>query len=319
VPSGGSEIPPPGSGDLSEDNVLSGAANPCKNIGETMRRSETQGISEVEQMGPGVAPASQARAGETNRPALSAAARTRVVLVDDNPLFRESLSLNLTESGFDVRAFGSGKAAVAHLVAGSDDDIVLLDWMMPEMNGIEVLSRIRDANIPIPIIFLTELTDQIYEEAALQRGAVDFVDKSRSFSILLRRINLIVQGAKSGRAAAEGDTGTGPVLVRGDLELRRQTARAFWKGSEVALTNTEFKMVDLLATRAGEDIRYRELYDLVHGEGFLTGSGAEGYRANVRAFVKRIRDKFRVVDRDWDVLENYSGFGYRWRDCGDAS
>jgi two-component system response regulator ChvI len=313
------EILGAGSGERAEDDVLSGTANPCKNIGKNMRRREAQGISEVEQMGPGMAPASQVRAGETNRPALSAAARTRVVLVDDNPLFRESLTLNLSESGFDVRAFGSGKAAVAHLVAGSDDDIVLLDWMMPEMNGIEVLSRIRDANIPIPIIFLTELTDQIYEEAALQRGAVDFVDKSRSFSILLRRINLIVQGAKSGRAAAEGDAGAGPVLHRGDLELRRQTARAFWKGSEVALTNTEFKMVDLLATRAGEDIRYRELYDLVHGEGFLTGTGAEGYRANVRAFVKRIRDKFRVVDRDWDVLENYSGFGYRWRDCGDAS
>ena len=264
-------------------------------------------------MGPGVASASQLRVGEAQRQAMSAAPRTRVVLVDDNPLFRESLTLNLTESGFDVRAFGSGQAAVDHLVAGGDDDIVLLDWMMPEMNGIEVLSRIRDANITIPTIFLTELTDQIYEEAALQRGAVDFVDKSRSFSILLRRITLIVQGAKSGRGA-ERETAAGPVVLRGNLELRRQTARAFWKGSEVALTNTEFKMVDLLATRAGEDIRYRELYDLVHGEGFLTGNGSEGYRANVRAFVRRIRDKFRMVDADWDVIENYSGFGYRWRD-----
>lgn len=238
--------------------------------------------------------------------------RTRVLLVDDNELFRESLSLNLNEAGFDVNAFATGEAALAHLTAGADEDIVLLDWMMPGMNGIEVLRRIREANLPVPIIFLTELTDQIYEEAALQGGAVDFVEKSRSFSILLRRINLIVQGAKTVRENISPEASTGPVFRRGPLELRREAARAFWKGNEVPLTITEFKMVDLLATQAGKDVRYRDLYDLVHGEGFITGTGAEGYRANVRAFVKRIREKFRAVDGDWDALENYSGFGYRW-------
>jgi two-component system, OmpR family, response regulator ChvI len=244
--------------------------------------------------------------------ALSASAR--VILIDDNPLFRESLTLNLTEAGFEVLPFESGEAALSHLVASDDADVVLLDWIMPGINGIEVLRRIRDAKRTVPIIFLTELTDQIYEEAALQGGAVDFVEKSRSFSILLRRIKLILQGAKAGDSDAAAKAAMGPVFTRGSLELRRDTARAFWNGSEVPLSITEFKMVDLLASRSGQDVRYRELYDLVHGEGFITGSGAEGYRANVRAFVKRIREKFRLVDEDWDVVENHSGFGYRWRD-----
>jgi two-component system response regulator ChvI len=238
----------------------------------------------------------------------------RVVLVDDNALFRESLGLNLSEAGFEVRSFATGEAAVSHLVASDDRDIVLLDWIMPGMNGIEVLRRIREAKIAVPVIFLTELTDQIYEEAALEGGAVDFIEKSRGFSILLRRIKLILQGIKAGQSNGAAEAAAGPVFVRGNLELRRDTARAFWNGCEVTLSITEFKMVELLATRAGQDVRYRELYDLVHGEGFITGSGPEGYRANVRAFVKRIREKFRIVDEDWDLVENYSRFGYRWRD-----
>jgi two-component system, OmpR family, response regulator ChvI len=233
-----------------------------------------------------------------------------VALVDDNDLFRETLTLNLSEAGYEVRSYVSGEAAVNDLVTDDEIAIVLLDWIMPGMNGIEVLRRIRAANRAVPVIFLTELTDQIYEEAALLGGAVDFIEKSRSFVILLQRIKLILEGAKTGPSQAA----TGAVVVVGNLELRRDTARAFWKGIEVTLTVTEFKMVDLLASRTGTDVRYRELYDLVHGEGFVTGSGADGYRANVRAFVKRIREKFRSVDEEWNVLENYSRFGYRWRD-----
>jgi two-component system response regulator ChvI len=67
-----------------------------------------------------------------------------------------------------------------------------------------------------------------------------------------------------------------------------------------------------LALKPGEDLSYRELYDLVHGKDFLAGSGADGYRANVRTFIKRIRKKFRDVDTDFDQIHNYAGFGYRW-------
>ena len=72
------------------------------------------------------------------------------------------------------------------------------------------------------------------------------------------------------------------------------------------------------AGRAGRDVSYREIYDLVRGEGFRAGSGEQGYRANVRALIKRIRQKFRDVDPTFDLIENYPGFGYRWRDGAGA-
>jgi two-component system, OmpR family, response regulator ChvI len=238
----------------------------------------------------------------------------RIALVDDDDLFRESLGMNLTDEGFEVVPFNRGQPALEFFGGGGQADIVLLDWRMPKMDGIEVLRQLRSANIEVPVIFLTVLSDQIYEEAALAGGAVDFVEKSRSLPILLKRMQIILDGRKGEVQEQEADqaqldTGT---FRRGDLELRLEGSRAYWKGTRIDLTLTEFNIVKLLVTRAGQDISYREIYDLVHGKGFVAGYGPAGYRANVRAFIKRIRQKFRAVDSDFDLIYNYPGFGYRW-------
>nr|WP_142849896.1 response regulator transcription factor [Telmatospirillum sp. J64-1] len=238
---------------------------------------------------------------------------TDVVLVDDDDLFRESLARNLADEGFNVVDFGDGPSALDYLLGGGQASLVILDWKMPAMNGIEVLRRMRDAKRDVPVIFLTALTDQIYEEAALATGAVDFVEKSRSFSIVKRRIELIMSGLKTGGAGEDGKAGGDDnCLELGSLTLRLDTHRAYWKGQELELTLTEFKIVHHLAARQGADVSYREIYDVVHGSGFIAGSGEEGYRANVRTFIKRIRQKFRNVDDGFEQIGNYAGFGYRW-------
>jgi two-component system response regulator ChvI len=246
---------------------------------------------------------------------------TKVAIVDDDDLFRESLETNLLDAGFGVQTFADGTAALAHFRTGSTPfDLVLLDWKMPGLNGIEVLRQLRDDGHNVPVIFLTVLSDQIYEEAALSSGAVDFVEKSRSFSILVRRIELILGGTKGQTRAAPSEASP-PIngdesshVQLGRLELNLKSSRAFWRTTEINLSLTEFRMVHYLASHAGEDVRYRDLYDLVHGEGFIAGYGDDGYRTNVRTFIKRVRKKFRDVDNTFDAIENYPGFGYRWRD-----
>jgi len=238
-------------------------------------------------------------------------ARLRIAIVDDDPLFRETLTENLDDAGFTVEAFDGGEPFFAWIGEGEMADLVLLDWRMPDINGIEVLRRLRDDGIEVPVIFLTALSEQIYEEAALHSGAVDFVEKSRSFAILRKRIDLILEGVKApGQGGAEAD---GQTRRLGELELKLDSSRALWKGTRVNLSLTEFKLVQLMVERAGQDVTYRELYDLVHGRGFVAGSGPDGYRANVRTFMKRIRQKFRELDSEFDEIENYPGFGYRWR------
>jgi len=236
--------------------------------------------------------------------------RVRVLLIDDDDEFRESLSLNLMDEGFAVTTFANGPSALEHVAAGESADVILLDWRMPGMNGLEVLRELRQRGVMTPVIFLTALSDDIYEEAALAGGAVDFIDKSRRLSILVRRIELIAEGQRPLPSASQQQP---PPQVRlGALELRFDINRAFWKGSAIDLTLTEFRMVSQLALKPGEDVSYRELYDLVHGKDFLAGSGADGYRANVRTFIKRIRKKFRDVDLEFDQVRNYAGFGYQW-------
>lgn len=229
-------------------------------------------------------------------------------VVDDDDLFRESIERNLLAAGYTVRAFGDGHDFLAAIAAEPTPGVVLLDWKMPAINGIEVLHRLREQGVDLPVIFLTVLGDQIYEEAALAGGAVDFIEKSRSFAIVQRRMEIILSGVRqmAGAGQPPDDLHSGPLAIDG------ASRRVRWRGQDVGLTLTEYRLVRYMAEHEGRDIGYRELYDLVHGQGFTAGDGEHGYRANVRAFIKRIRQKFRALDPDFDAIANYPGFGYRW-------
>src|SRR5882757_3295812 len=239
------------------------------------------------------------------------AARGHVMVVDDDELFLESVSTNLADAGYRTESFLGGAEAIRYLSAGQGPDLVLLDWKMPGISGIEVMQRLRAERIEIPIIFLTVLSDQIYEEAGLLGGAVDFVEKSRSFAILLRRIELTL-GNEKRRWQAQKPVENGK--AHEGLALRYDSRRVLWQEANVALTLTEFNIVAYLTEHADRDVSYREIYDIVHGEGFVAGDGEIGFRTNVRAFIKRIRQKFRDVDSHFSRIKNYPGFGYRWLD-----
>jgi two-component system response regulator ChvI len=231
----------------------------------------------------------------------------RVAVVDDDEEFRRTLCFHLTDQGLDVVSCSGGRKAI-ELLAAESLDAILLDWRMPEMNGLEVLRELRGRGVMTPVIFLTGLADDVLEEAALTGGAVDFIDKSRKLSILLRRIELITEAQRPDPVQQPRPS----QIKLGHLELRFDINRAFWRGAAIDLTLTEFRMISRLALRSGEDVSYRELYDLVHGKDFIAGCGIEGYRTNVRTFIKRIRRKFRALDGSFDCIENYARFGYRW-------
>ena len=94
-----------------------------------------------------------------------------------------------------------GESALRHFDSGGAADAILLDWRMPGVDGLGVLRQLRTRDVQVPVIFLTVLSDEISEEAALRWGAVDFIEKSRSLSIILQRLRLITDGAKGGAGA----------------------------------------------------------------------------------------------------------------------
>lgn len=244
-------------------------------------------------------------------PTASPADSPSIVVVDDDPLLRRTVARNLEEAGFRAIPFEGGQGALDYFTGGGRASVLLLDWHMPGVDGPSVLRKLRTDGHAVPVIFLTSHNQPIFEEAALSGGAVDFVDKTKSFGILLQRLRLAIAGAKGGSSGAQAETPHPE-----GLSLDADSSRAFWKNKQVDLTLSEFKAVRLLVSRVGRDVSYREIYDVVRGEGFMAGSGEEGYRANVRALVKRVRQKFHDLDPGFELIENYPGFGYRWSDGG---
>ncbi|HVO16517.1 MAG TPA: response regulator transcription factor [Alphaproteobacteria bacterium] len=235
----------------------------------------------------------------------------RVLLVDDDDLYREALKGELVEAGFAVSDFPDGREALDSLGRGGGCDIVLLDWMIPGMSGLDILRQLKRRNIRLPVIFLTGMPSEEVEASALSDGAVDFIDKTRAVAILTLRMRLAIHSAR-----ASGDYGGGEEVACGRLTLKPKVCSTTWDGRPVELTVTEFRIIRHLVRRAGDNVSYREIYDCVHGAGFIAGYGDDGFRTNVRSLIKRIRQKFRAIDSDFDEIENLPSFGYRWRDAG---
>ena len=232
----------------------------------------------------------------------------RVVFVDDDDDYREAAATELDYLGFKVTSFATGEAMLDHLRQDPAADVILLDWKLQTGLGIDFLPQLHDGGFTLPVVFLASVPTTAHEYAALDRGAVDFVDKARGIPILAKRLRLIVETSRG--------TPNGPgaeALQSGPLQLRPDIGRAYWKNQDIDLTLTEFKIVFLLVSRAGEYVTYRSIYDCVHHAGFVAGSGEDGFRTNVRSSIKRIRNKFHVLDAGFSEIENYPAFGYRWR------
>jgi two-component system response regulator ChvI len=237
----------------------------------------------------------------------TAGGQVRMILVDDDEDFREAASIELEDLGFAVKSFPDGTTLLAAVAEGIAADVIVLDWNMPAITGIDLLPRLRRAGVQLPVVFLTGRSTPNIENVALDRGALDFVDKSRGMPILAKRVRLIVESSKRPPELAVDET-----LHCGKLHLKPRISRAFWNDVDVNLTLTEFNVIRLLASNIGNHVSYRAVYDCMHHVGFIAGSGEHGYRTNVRSTIKRIRNKFRQIDSTFDAIENYPSFGYRW-------
>jgi two-component system, OmpR family, response regulator ChvI len=265
--------------------------------------------------------------GQLAAPATNGQAELRrVVLVESDQYYREVLAFELLRQGFVVHAFPDGASLLGSLASVIDADLAVLDWDLPNMPGIKLMAQLRERGINLPVVFLTGKVIagnehercllaprealNAYECMAFDQGAVDFIAKSRGREVLVRRLRKVVELAKP---KAKADLPVQKRLACDKLLLKPETSRALWNAVDVDLTLGEYKLVHLLVSKAGSFVTYRSLYDRLHFQGFIAGSGTDGFRANVRSAIKRIRNKFRACDPTFDEIENYNGFGYCWR------
>jgi two-component system response regulator ChvI len=250
----------------------------------------------------------------------------RVVLVESDQYYREVLTFELLRQGFVVHAFADGASLLGSLASVVDADLAVLDWDLAKMPGIKLLAELRRHGVDLPVVFLTgeAIAGDEYDRCVLapretlnanecmafDHGAVDFIAKSRGRQVLVRRLRNVVELAKP---KGKTDLPAQKRLTCDKLVLTPEAGRAFWNGVDIDLTLGEYKLVHLLVSNTGSFVTYRSLYDRLHFQGFIAGIGTDGFRANVRSAIKRIRNKFRACDPTFDEIENYSGFGYGWR------
>ena len=189
------------------------------------------------------------------------------------------------------------------------DSVVLLECGEDSQTGIRILRDLQRSGVNLPIICVVHHRHAWLEDLVLELGAADIIERSVRSTILARRI---LRAAATYRLTVERSGMVRSVNV-GPLRMNIGASRCHWRDEPVPLTTTEFRIVRVLIAHAGKDLSYRTIYDAVRGEGFVAGSGNEGYRTNVRSLIRRIRHKFRSVDPSFAEIENYAGFGYRWR------
>jgi two-component system response regulator ChvI len=223
----------------------------------------------------------------------------RIALVDDDQHIITSVSLMLDAEGFEVDTYSDGEQALIGL-RRRPADLAILDIKMPRMDGMELLSKIRENN-HLPVIFLTSKDDELDEALGLRMGADDYITKPFSQRLLLERVRAVLR-----RAEQADQTSSENAINIGQLSIQPDRHSCTWKGKDVKLTVTEFLILSALAKRPGVVKNRDQLLDAAYGETTYLDD------RTIDSHIKRLRRKFRDVDPDFDSIETLYGVGYKY-------
>ncbi len=228
-----------------------------------------------------------------------------IALVDDDQNILTSVSILLENEGYNLRTYEDGATALAALTADLPD-LAILDIKMPRMDGMELLRRLRQKN-DLPVIFLTSKDEEIDEVLGLHIGADDFIRKPFSQRLLLERVKAVLRRAERKRSDEEGEEEK-QVIIRGKLGLDPLRHECTWQGKPVALTVTEFLILQALAQRPGYVKSRDQLMDAAYDDQIYVDD------RTIDSHIKRLRKKFKLVDDNYDAIETLYGVGYRYKD-----
>ncbi|MEW2505739.1 response regulator transcription factor [Amycolatopsis sp. CA-161197] len=222
----------------------------------------------------------------------------RVLVVDDDETVRDVVRRYLEVAGFTVDVAGDGAAGLA-LFAERNPDLVVLDVMMPGINGLEVCRRLRQVS-HVPIVMLTALGEEENRIAGLQLGADDYVTKPFSPKELALRVASVLRRARMPRAAPPA-----PELVDGDLRLQMTARQATLGGAELPLTTREFDLLAFFLGHPGVAFSRADLLEKVWGWDF-------GDQSTVTVHVRRLREKIERDPAKPTRVATVWGVGYRY-------
>lgn len=224
--------------------------------------------------------------------------KTRVLIVDDEPNIRDLLATSLRFAGFDIQTAANGTAAVT-AVTKSEPDIILLDVMLPDMNGFSVTKKLRSAGIQAPILFLTardEVEDKI---TGLTVGGDDYLTKPFSLDEVVARIQAILRRTKSAEAEPA-------VIDAGPVVINQDAHEVSVEGALVDLSPTEYKLLRFLVMNADRVLTKAQILDHVWEYDFNGDMGI------VESYVSYLRKKIDPISSR-PLIQTKRGVGYIYK------
>lgn len=231
-----------------------------------------------------------------------------ILIAEDQTDIRDLLALNLRNAGYRVEAATNGRAALeAHIRQPAD--LLLLDLMMPHMDGLDVCKALRASGSTTPILMLTAKSTELDRVLGLELGADDYLTKPFSVAELLARVKALLRRADLVRAASVSTAAPAdPALTNGDVEISPAKRTVRLRGQEVELTALEFDLLLHFARHPGRVFSRGQLLNAVWGYTH------DGYEHTVTTHINRLRAKLEADPLRPEVILTVRGAGYRMRD-----
>ena len=226
----------------------------------------------------------------------------KICLIDDDQNILASLSLALKSEKFNVETYSDGIAGLEAL-KNNNFDIAILDIKMPRLDGLEVLQKLRNSS-DIPVIFLTSKDDEIDQLLGLKMGADDYITKPFSQKLLIERVKVILKRTSS--SSKENQVNSDFLIERGNLLLNMDRHECHWKEERIKLTVTEFLLLESLVNRPGYVKNRDQLMSAAYSDDLYVDD------RTIDSHIKRIRRKFKSIDKNFNSIETLYGVGYRF-------
>ena len=230
----------------------------------------------------------------------------KIALIDDDQNILTSVSMILEEEGYEVFTYTDGLSGLQGVLK-EQVSLVVLDIKMPRMDGMETLQELRKKS-NVPVIFLTSKEDEIDELCGLRMGADDYIRKPFSPNLLIARIKTLIRRTDSVLQKDGIDQEEDYIIQRGSLEMNKTRHMCLWKKQPVDLTITEFLMLFALVERTGIVKTRDQLIDSAYGSNVYIDD------RTVDSHIKRLRKKFKDIDKNFSCIETLYGVGYRYRE-----
>lgn len=225
-----------------------------------------------------------------------------ILVIEDDKNIAELLEIHLQDLGFGLRWAGDGRTGLQKF-GEQDYAMVILDLMLPELDGLEVCKQIRAQNNYTPILMLTSKSEELDKVLGLELGADDYITKPFSIRELLARVKAVFRRMQADQEKVSDQTGQNE-LTFGALKIFLKKRKVSLSGEPVELTAKEFDLLALFASNPGRAYSRQELLDLVWGYQF------DGYEHTVNSHINRLRSKIEQTPAQTKYIKTVWGVGY---------